>query len=38
MVVVQRGDELTEEQYAQARAGWEHFFDVMAELLAPSAA
>jgi uncharacterized protein YndB with AHSA1/START domain len=38
MVVVQRGDELTEEQYAQARAGWEHFFDVMAELLAPAAA
>ena len=35
MVVVQRGNELTEEQYAQARAGWEHFFDVMAELLAP---
>lgn len=34
MVVVQRGDELTEEQYAQARAGWEHFFDVLAELLA----
>lgn len=34
MVVVQRGDELTEEQYAQARAGWESFFDVMAELLA----
>lgn len=38
MVVVQRGNELTEEQYAQAKAGWEHFFDVMAELLAPSAA
>lgn len=37
MVVVQRGDELTEEQYAQARAGWEHFFDVMAELVASSA-
>jgi uncharacterized protein YndB with AHSA1/START domain len=34
MVVVQRGNELSEEQYAQARAGWEHFFDVMAELLA----
>ena len=34
MVVVQRGDELTAEQYAQAQAGWEHFFDVMAELLA----
>ena len=33
MVVVQRGDELTEEQYAQARAGWEHFFDVMEDLL-----
>jgi uncharacterized protein YndB with AHSA1/START domain len=38
MVVVQRGNELTEEQYAQARAGWEHFFDVMAELLATPAA
>lgn len=38
MVVVQRGNELTEEQYAQAQAGWEHFFDVMAELLASSAA
>jgi uncharacterized protein YndB with AHSA1/START domain len=37
MVVVQRGNELTEEQYAQAQAGWEHFFDVMEELLAPSA-
>ena len=34
MVVVQRGNELTEEQYAQAKAGWMHFFDVMAELLA----
>jgi uncharacterized protein YndB with AHSA1/START domain len=34
MVVVQRGNELTEQQYAQAQAGWEHFFDVMAELLA----
>ena len=34
LVVVQRGDELTEEQYAQAEAGWTHFFDVMAELLA----
>ena len=38
MVVVQRGNELTEEQYAQAQAGWEHFFDVMAELLAGSPA
>ena len=38
MVVVQRGDELTEEQYAQAEAGWQHFFDVMAELLARPAA
>ena len=37
MVVVQRGNGLTEEQYEQAQAGWEHFFDVMAELLAPSA-
>jgi uncharacterized protein YndB with AHSA1/START domain len=34
MVVVQRGNELTEEQYAQAKAGWEGFFDVMAELVA----
>ncbi len=34
MIVVQRGDELTEEQYAQAKAGWEGFFDVMAELVA----
>ncbi len=33
LVVVQRGDELTEEQYAQAKAGWEHFLDVLAELL-----
>ncbi len=38
MVVVQRGNELTEEQYAQAQAGWEHFFDVMAELVAPTPA
>lgn len=34
MVVVQRGNALTEAQYEQAQAGWEHFFDVMAELLA----
>ncbi len=34
MVVVQRGNEPTEDRYAQASAGWEHFFDVMAEMLA----
>jgi uncharacterized protein YndB with AHSA1/START domain len=34
MVFHQAGGYLTAEQYAQAKAGWETFFDVMAELLA----
>lgn len=34
MTMTQRGGNLTDEQYAQAQAGWNGFFDEMAGLLA----
>lgn len=34
MTMTQRGGNLTDEQYEQAKAGWNGFFDEMAELLA----
>ncbi len=33
MVMTQSGGHLTPEQYEQAKAGWQTFFDVMQELV-----